>query len=89
MVGYIAGQFNFHPSTIALWTPMQWKGSVPKHVTINKFVKVFGKPAERLARILSDDVIDAIMIARYWLTLYDRQLFRWQRTERQENLQLF
>lgn len=81
MVGYLAGQFNFKSEHITLWTPLQWKGSVPKHVTANRFIQAFGESAEKLSRILSDDIIDAIMIARYWLTLYERQKFRWQNVE--------
>lgn len=86
MVGYLAGQFNFKAHHITLWTPLQWKGSVPKHITRHRFIQVFGQPAEKLARILSDDIIDAIMIARYWLTLYDRQKFRWQHIEGKANI---
>lgn len=85
MVGYLAGQFNFKAGHITLWTPLQWKGSVPKHVTRNRFVQCFGKPAEKLAGRLSDDVIDAIMIAKYWLSLYEREKFRWQHIEPQYN----
>lgn len=81
MVGYLAGQFNFKADNMTLWTPMQWKGTVPKYVTRNRFIQTFGKPGEKQARILSDDIIDAIMIAKYWLTLYDRQKFRWQHVE--------
>jgi hypothetical protein len=85
MVGYLAGQFNFKAAHITLWTPLQWKGSVPKYVTRNRFVQYFGEPAEKLAQRLSDDVIDAIMIARYWLSLYEREKFRWQHIEPQYN----
>jgi hypothetical protein len=78
MVGYIAGQFDFKADNIALWTPQQWKGSVPKYVTKNRFMQTFGTPGRKLAGILSDDIVDAIMIAKYWLSLYDREKFRWQ-----------
>jgi hypothetical protein len=78
MVGYIAASFRFRASNITLWTPQQWKGSVPKNITKNRFVNYFGEPAEKLVRILSDDVVDAIMIARYWLQLYEGEKFRWQ-----------
>lgn len=78
MVGYLAGKLNFKNEHIVLWTPMQWKGTTPKNVTRNQFVHYFGEGAKRLARTASDDVIDAIMIARYWLTIYDRKKFYWQ-----------
>jgi hypothetical protein len=83
MVGYLAGQFNFRANNITLWTPFQWKGNMSKDVTKERFKLTFGKPAHRLARQLSDDVIDAIMIAKYWLTLYDRKKFRWQYEEKE------
>lgn len=78
IVGYIAGQFKFKPDYQTLWTPGQWKGSVPKHVTEHKFVRLFGRSAERLSRTLSNDVIDAIMIAEYWLSIYAKGKFSWQ-----------
>jgi hypothetical protein len=76
---YIAGQFNFVPQNIALWTPMQWKFNAPKDVTKNRFVQRFGERGEKLARQVSDDVIDAIMIAVYWLSIYRKRQFRWQK----------
>ena len=79
MVGYIAGQYNFPAENIALWKPMQWKGSVPKQVTRNKFIQIYGKPAQRIANLATDDVIDSLMIATYWLRLYDNKRFRWQK----------
>lgn len=83
MVGYLAGQYNFKAHHMALWTPMQWKGTVPKYVTRKRFVQAFHPVsiAERKARTLSDDTIDAIMIARYWLMLYHKQKFRFQHIE--------
>jgi hypothetical protein len=78
MVGYLAGKFNFRNEHIVLWTPMQWKGTAPKSVTRNQFIHYFGEDAKRIAKTASDDVIDAIMIARYWLTIYDRKRFYWQ-----------
>jgi Holliday junction resolvasome RuvABC endonuclease subunit len=84
IVGFLAGQFNFRSENITLWTPNQWKGSVPKYVTEHKFVRVFGQPAKKLVRVLSDDVVDAIMITHFWLTIYDRHKFSWQQYERKE-----
>lgn len=78
MVGYIAAAFEFDSRHITLWTPAQWKGMTSKAVTRNRFLMYFGEGARSLARTASDDVIDAIMIARYWLTIYDRKKFRWQ-----------
>jgi hypothetical protein len=78
IVGYVAGQFRFKAENITLWTPMQWKGSVPKYVTEAKFVRLFGSSAKRLVRTLSNDTIDAIMIAEYWLSIYARGKFGWQ-----------
>jgi len=78
MVGYLAARLGFHPRDITLLTPQRWKGNMSKNVTKERFIKVFGKPAQRLARMLSDDVVDAIMIARLWLTIYEKGNFRWQ-----------
>lgn len=78
MVGYIAAAFEFRSEYIALWTPYQWKRNAPKNVTRNQMTIYFGDAGKTLARTASDDVIDAIMIARYWLTLYDRKKFRFQ-----------
>lgn len=78
MVGYLAGKLNVKNEHIVLWTPMQWKGTAPKNVTRNQFIYYFGESAKPLAKTASDDVIDAIMIARYWLTIYDRKRFYWQ-----------
>jgi hypothetical protein len=87
MVGYIAGRFGMPPDFITLWKPEQWKGSVPKHITAAKFVRLFGPKAERIVESCSDDVIDAIMIAEKWLTLYHREKFSWiQRTKAKANL---
>lgn len=85
MVSYIAAAFEIRSENITLWTPMQWKGMTPKSVTRNRFLMYFGSAAKQIARAANDDVIDAIMIARLWLTLYDRKKFRWQHPiEKQE-----
>jgi hypothetical protein len=77
MTAYIAGRFGMRADYITLWKPEQWKGMVPKHVTQQKFIRLYGKAAESIVRNYSHDVIDAIMIAEYWLTLYHREKFRW------------
>jgi Holliday junction resolvasome RuvABC endonuclease subunit len=78
MVAYIAGRLRVKGDYIALWTPQQWKGSVPKEVTVRKFIRLFGRKAERVSKIVSSDVIDAIMIGAFWIDLYNREKFSWQ-----------
>jgi hypothetical protein len=79
IVGYLAGRFGVNADWISLWKPQQWKGSVPKYVTERKFVRLFGLGAKKaISRGISNDAIDAIMIAEYWLSLYNRQKFSWQ-----------
>lgn len=76
-VGYIAGRLGLPPDYMTLWKPYKWKGSVPKSVTQEKFIRLFGEGAKSIVRNYSDDVIDAIMIAEFWLTLYHREKFPW------------
>jgi hypothetical protein len=73
-VGYIAGRFGLRAEAVLLCSPQQWKGSVPKRVTQAKFLRLFGpeKAALHVVRNYSDDTIDAIMIAEYWLSLWNR-----------------
>lgn len=78
MVAFLAGRFQIKGDYISLWTPAQWKGSVPKTATRAKFIRIFGKRGERLAATAADDTIDAIMIAQFWINLYLRQKFSWQ-----------
>jgi hypothetical protein len=78
MAAFIAGRFQIRGEFISLWTPVQWKGSVPKYVTERKFIRLFGEQARRIAKIESNDVIDAIMIAEFWIDLYLREKFSWQ-----------
>ena len=79
VVGYLAGRIGFKVDWIALWTPQQWKGSVPKHVTERKFVRLFGDGARRaIKRGISGDAIDAIMIGEFWLSLYNQGKMSWQ-----------
>ncbi len=78
LIGYLAGKLGVKAEFVSLWTPVQWKGSVPKYVTSSKFVRLFGHSARAVANTQSNDVIDAIMIAEFWLSLYNRQKFIWQ-----------
>jgi hypothetical protein len=79
VVGYLAGRIGFKVDWIALWTPQQWKGSVPKSVTEGKFVRLFGDSAKRaIKRGISGDAIDSIMIAEFWLALYNQGKMSWQ-----------
>jgi len=67
MVGYLAGRLGMRPERIALYTPVQWKGSVPKSATTAKFIRTFGPAAKSVAASVPDDTVDAIMIAEHWL----------------------
>jgi len=78
LIGYLVGKLGVKAEFVSLWTPVQWKGSVPKYVTSSKFVRLFGQAARQVANTQSNDVIDAIMIAEFWLSLYNRQKFTWQ-----------
>src|SRR4029077_8118671 len=75
MSAYIAGRFGMPPDYITLWKPEQWKGMVPKHVTQNKFVRLYGDDAKYVVRNNPHDVIDAIMICDYWLLVISREKF--------------
>lgn len=37
IAGYVAGALHLHPADIYGYTPMQWKGSVPKSATYAKY----------------------------------------------------
>jgi hypothetical protein len=78
ITAFIAGRFQVRGEFISLWTPVQWKGSVPKHITERKFIRLFGEQAKRVAKTQSSDVIDAIMIGQFWVDLYLREKFSWQ-----------
>jgi hypothetical protein len=77
MVGYLAGRFEIPPEFITLWTPQRWKGNAPKGATEAKFLRLYGPGARSVVRNFSDDVVDAIMIADFWLMLYFREQFAW------------
>jgi hypothetical protein len=79
IAGYLTGAFNFKPNNVVLWTPMKWKGTATKYATSQKFARIFGERATRLARTLSDDVIDAIMVLEYWHRFYEEGRFDWQK----------
>lgn len=51
-----------HIDKIDLVPPIEWKGQVPKRITRNRLVEVYGLPA---ISELSDDEVDALGIARY------------------------
>lgn len=70
MVGYLAGRLCMGPGRIKLYTPAQWKGSVPKLATQAKFIRTFGPAARSVAAAVPDDTVDAIMIATHWLNEY-------------------
>ena len=78
MVGYLSGRLRMSAEQMTLWTPERWKGTVPKTVTQAKFVRLYGKSANTIVRTCSDDVVDAIMICEFWLSLYFRGKFSWQ-----------
>jgi hypothetical protein len=79
IVAYLAGRLNVKADYISMFTPQRWKGSVPKHVTEGKFKRLFGEGASKaLRRGISNDVVDAIMIGEYWLSLYNQNKFSWQ-----------
>lgn len=81
-IGYLIGKFQVKAEYVALWTPVQWKGSVPKAITEKKFIRVFGEAGKEIARTVSNDVIDAIMIAEFWLSLFNREKFSFQRARK-------
>jgi hypothetical protein len=82
MAAYLAGRFGVRSDFLALWTAQQWKGSVPKTVTQARFLRLFGAGAQFVLAHNSDDVIDAIMIADYWLMLFHREKFSWIKQRR-------
>jgi hypothetical protein len=70
IVGFLAGAFGC--GEIKLYTPNQWKGSVPKSVTKRKFIRLYGEQANKvLRRGITDDALDAIMIAQHWMTQHE------------------
>jgi hypothetical protein len=79
MVGYIAGRFAMRPLSMSLWKDEQWKGIAPRYTTREKFLRLFGADAQQIVDNEPAGTIDAIMIAEFWLTLYHRGKFAWQR----------
>jgi hypothetical protein len=69
MAAGIIGWFQLPPSQVSCLTPNQWKGSVPKDVTRSKLEKAFNGDSSEL----SDDEVDAIGIAVFWLSDYFRK----------------
>jgi hypothetical protein len=74
MVGHISCRFG---TQVVLWTPNQWKGSVPKSVTLGKFKRMFGKSGRAVANTATDDTIDAIMLVECFLD-------RWRRAHKDD-----
>src|SRR5262249_47222756 len=66
MVAGVIAWFRVPAANVTLFTPMQWKGSAPKEVTRARLEKAFGVDSEGL----SDDEVDAIGIAEFWLKGY-------------------
>jgi hypothetical protein len=79
MVGYIGGRFGMRPLSMSLWRAEQWKGIAPRYTTREKFLRLFGAGAQQIVDNEPSETIDAIMIAEFWLTLYHRGKFAWQR----------
>jgi hypothetical protein len=67
LAGYIAGHYHLRADHVTLYTPLEWKGAVPKRVTLAKFERLFGCDPKTVAPHYTDDIIDAIMIAEFWL----------------------
>jgi hypothetical protein len=68
MAAGIIAWFRLPASNVTLLTPAQWKGSVPKEVTRTRLEEAFGANSKGL----SDDEVDAIGIAEFWLKIYLR-----------------
>jgi hypothetical protein len=68
MAAGIVGWFRLPASRVTLWTPTQWKGSMPKAVTRKRVEMVFQSDL----RALGDDEIDALGLAVCWLKRYLR-----------------
>ena len=67
LVGYITGYYHLRADQVTLYAPLEWKGAVPKRVTLAKFERLFGCDPKTVAPHYTDDIIDAIMIAEFWL----------------------
>jgi hypothetical protein len=76
MTAYLAGRFALPPEWISLWKAEQWCGKYPAS---EKFLRLFGKQAPEVAAKNSSEVISAILVAEFWLTLYHREKFPWIR----------
>lgn len=59
VVGFCLGCFDISPHDIFGYTPMQWKGTVPKRATEAKFIRTFG---QKVADRVSEHEIDATMM---------------------------
>jgi len=63
MAAGIIAWFRLPAANVTLFTPMQWKGSVPKEATRARLEKAFGVDSEDLPH----DEVDAIALAEFWL----------------------
>jgi hypothetical protein len=69
MAAGIIAWFRLPAANVSLLTPAQWKGSVPKEVTRRRLEKAFRVDSSKL----SDDEVDAIALAEFWLKAYLRR----------------
>lgn len=65
MVMFIVGQYRILPGYIHLRTASEWKGSVSKEITMQKFLRHFKTPRYRL----NHNIVDAIMILHHHLRI--------------------
>jgi Holliday junction resolvasome RuvABC endonuclease subunit len=63
MAAGIIAWFRLPASNVSLLTPVQWKGSVPKDVVRQRLEQAFAGNSCNL----SDDEVDAIALAEFWL----------------------
>lgn len=70
--GYVAGRLGMDHRQWHIITATSWKGSVPKFVTVNKFLRIFGKRYVGT----SEHAVDAIMIMHFFLLNYGESLFQ-------------
>jgi hypothetical protein len=53
--------------------------AAPRYSTHEKFLRLFGRAAQHVGSKEPRETVEAIMIAEFWLTLYYRGKFTWQR----------
>ena len=69
MLAGIVAWFRVPAANVTLLTPMEWKGNLRKDVTRARLEKAFGGDSAEL----SDDEVDAIGLAVFWLRDYLRR----------------